>query len=121
MCFKKSILLLVCLYVIFLEVESECQNNYGRKLLSSVSLRYIKSQKTPTTKTDPYPCCVLCINTSGCDNFSMDFKNGSNANCTLYGLDNSQTQKINILFGKLYEKKNYPGSCIGYTNDYLGI
>jgi hypothetical protein len=123
---KTTVSLLVCIYVLLLEIETvciitedSCQHNYGRRLNASVPVTFIKTLVTPTSGTDPSPCCVSCSKTLGCNYYFFEYKNGSDAQCTLHGLDDSI--RIDLILGKLYEKATFPGFCIGYTNDYLGI
>jgi hypothetical protein len=118
-----SVFLLVCYFEIGIDsvcVEEEiCQHNYGKRLKPNVPTVFIKSVNTPTRDTDPIPCCKLCVQTPGCDYYFLQFNNGSDAECSLYELDDSL--KMDLLFGKLYITDYYPGFCIGYTNKYLGI
>ncbi len=99
--------------------EDTCQHNYGRRLKASVPVTFISTLNTPTTGTDPIPCCSACARTAGCNYYYLEYKSGADAQCTLYGLDASL--RIDLLLGKLYEKGSFPGFCIGYTNRYLDL
>ena len=99
--------------------EDTCQHNYGRRLKASVPVTFISTLNTPTTGTDPIPCCSACARTAGCNYYYLEYKSGADAQCTLYGLDASL--RIDLLLGKLYEKGSFPGFCIGYTNRFLDL
>jgi hypothetical protein len=100
-------------------LEDACQHNYGRRLNASVPVTFIKTIGTPITGTDPFPCCNACRLTTGCDYYYLEYKSGADAQCTLYGLDDSI--RIDLILGKLYIKGSFPGFCIGYTNVYLDL
>jgi hypothetical protein len=66
-----------------------CKNNNGRRLKTSEPVTFIKTVGTPTTGIDPRPCCNACRLTTGCDYYYLEYKSGADAQCKLYGLDDS--------------------------------